>query len=413
MSARNQTLAYGIVQREAPPAVPKLSSRSGRTISWPRPGAGALGPQPTMPPVLIPIELDAAETLLAPIETLAENSTTSAGLPAVRPEDRYTEVRALGEGAMGEVVLAHDMAIEREVAIKRPHGAAPGGEGQFWHEVRMMGRLEHPNIVPVHDVGTGPDGRPFIVMKRVEGETLAEILERLQARDAEYVLAYSVERLVEIFIGLLRALEYAHDKGVLHRDIKPENVMIGPYGEVVLMDWGIAKPLGDTDRRIVGTPFYMSPEQARGADLDERSDLYSAAVLLHEMLTLRHYLGDVEDVPAVLAAVSQHGWKHSLMDWHRPGLAPMPPMELYHFLRHAMAHDRERRFASAEEMITELHLIHEGRMRIQCHITLVKSTTRRLGRFVDRRPWLAFGLFLVTAGLLVQGIVGTATALFG
>ena len=314
---------------------------------------------------------------------------------------------------MGEVILAHDGAIEREVAIKRPHGAGFDGDEQFWREVRTMGQLEHPNIVPVHDVGVALDGRPFIVMKRVEGETLGVIIERLQAKDPTYLRTYTIERRVEIFIGLLRAMEYAHANGVLHRDIKPDNVMVGPYGEVVLMDWGIATQLDERDDRIVGTPLYMSPEQTVGADLDERSDIYSAAVVLHELLTLRHYLGEDRDVPAVLKAVREEGWKLSLLDWHRPGPGPMPPMELYHFVRHAMAHDRERRFASATEMIMELQRILDGRIRVQCHITLVKSTTRRLGRFVDRRPWLAFALFLIVVALIVQGIVGTATALIG
>src|SRR5262249_60463772 len=144
-----------------------------------------------------------------------------------------------------EVVLVNDRDIERQVALKRllPELQDPALLARFVDEIRIVGRLEHPNIVPIHDVGVDELGRYYFVMKYVEGETLESIIEKLAAGDPAYVRTYSYERRIEIFLGLLHALEYAHSHGVVHRDVKPANVMVGRYGEVVLMDWGIAKPL--------------------------------------------------------------------------------------------------------------------------------------------------------------------------
>jgi serine/threonine-protein kinase len=317
---------------------------------------------------------------------------------------------------MGEVTLVHDHDLMREVAVKRQLDGAP--DDRFVREIRTLGRLEHPNIVPVHDVGREADGRLFFVMKKVEGETLQRVIERLRDRDPSYVERFPFERRVEIVVGILHALAHAHAAGILHRDVKPENVMLGRHGEVHPVDWGIAVPFAPSVRPtteepvglVVGTPSFMSPEQARGENdrIDARSDLYSVGALMHELLTLRHYLGDEHDPAKVVAKVAAEGWTNTLLDWHRPGPGPMPPMELYHFVRKAIAFRRERRFASADEMIAELHRIFEGRIRVQCPITLVKSGARRAGRFVDRFPWTAFILAATTSGLAAWGIVRTA-----
>src|SRR5581483_3674404 len=175
---------------------------------------------------------------------------------------------------------------------------------RFVQEVRIVGSLEHPNVVPVHDVGLDEHGRYFFVMKYVDGESLEKVIEKLQNGDPATHREWTIERRVEVFVALLRALEYAHSNGVIHRDIKTANVMVGKYGEVWLMDWGIAKRIDQAEQKytdepsdssaavqirttrhgaLIGTPAYMAPEQARSdlEKVDTRSDLYAATVMFH------------------------------------------------------------------------------------------------------------------------------------
>jgi serine/threonine protein kinase len=361
------------------------------------------------------------------------------GQGAVRLEpdtrNRYEPVKLLGAGGMGEVVLVDDHDIARRVAIKRllPQMSHPAFLARFVDEIRTVGRLEHPNIVPIHDVGVDELGRYYFVMKFVEGETLESVIAKLTAGDPAYLSRYSYERRIEIFLGLLHALEYAHANGVVHRDIKPANVMVGRYGEVVLMDWGIAKPLaakrdpaamaeatlaaGDATPKsrmfatqlgsILGTPAYMAPEQARGENdrLDARCDLYSATVLFHELIGLRHYLHDADSMETMLARVrhTEEPRFFALLNGHHPA-HPTPPAELIHFVFKGMSKDRALRFQSAGEMIARLEGILEGKVQVQCHITFTKRLARELGRFVDARPWMAFFMMIGTVALLLFGL---------
>ncbi|MBK8697929.1 MAG: serine/threonine protein kinase [Deltaproteobacteria bacterium] len=158
---------------------------------------------------------------------------------------RYERLQSLGEGGMGEVSLARDHDIERRVAIKRlrPEHANTSALLRFAQEVRTIGSLEHPNIVPVHDVGIDEEGQHYFVMKYVEGETLESVIEKLQAHDPATERRFPIEARAQLFLGILRAVQYAHARGIIHRDIKPANIMVGPYGEVMLMDWGLARPV--------------------------------------------------------------------------------------------------------------------------------------------------------------------------
>jgi serine/threonine-protein kinase len=347
------------------------------------------------------------------------------------PTLRYEERKRLGEGGMGVVSLAHDKDIDRDVALKRVRSdIGEQGIARFAQEVRTVGNLEHPNIVPVHDVGVDENGDYFFVMKYVQGETLADIIKRLAEGDLEAHRRFTFEVRAQVFIGLLRALAYAHDRGVIHRDIKPANVMVGPYGEVVLMDWGIARPIDgpepvaegtedeDPQRSVddapmqrivqtradglIGTPAYMAPEQATGrADLDARCDLYAACVVFHEFLTLRHYLASSNGLPAILAGVVGE----QLPPVHRPDLyahpkQAAPPAEFLHFLHRGMEKDPDARWQSAQEMLDRLEALAEGRVPIQCPVTFSKRMVRELGRLIDRHPG---GVTLVVA-LLALGI---------
>lgn len=212
------------------------------------------------------------------------------------PGDRYALQEPLGEGGMGTVYAAYDEALDREVAIKLVRTDA--GEAiaeRLRHEARVLARLEHPGIVPVHDVGRLADGRLYYVMKRVRGETLTRYLENTR----------SMDRRLAIFERVCEAVAFAHGHNIMHRDLKPDNVMVGAFGEVLLVDWGVAKLLSEIDGAsraaagfstrdgrtlsgtVIGTPGFMAPEQARGEPVDARADVHALGAILFQMLVAR------------------------------------------------------------------------------------------------------------------------------
>ncbi len=202
----------------------------------------------------------------------------------------------IGEGGMGEVVLARDPRIGREVAIKRMRAAAPTPDSvdRFLREAKIQARLDHPAIVPVFDLGHDGDGRPYFTMKRLAGTTLADELARPDT---------ALQRNLRAFAEVCLAIELAHTKGVVHRDLKPSNIMLGDYGEVYVLDWGVARVIGERTGgagesgdittleghtqvgAILGTPGYMAPEQVRGeAELGPAADVYALGSILFELL---------------------------------------------------------------------------------------------------------------------------------
>ena len=364
---------------------------------------------------------DTRSTVLPRVERTGDGATL---VSASRP--RFETRRPLGQGGIGEVVAAIDQDIGREVAIKRLRGdvQGPAAVARFVDEIRTVGALEHPNIVPIHDVGVADDGSLYFVMRCVQGETLESVIERLAAGDSLAHAQWTHERRVHVFRQLLDAVAFAHERGFVHRDIKPANVMVGRWGEVFLMDWGIAKPVGAPDLpvapgedpsgtggrvtsthagAILGTPAYMSPEQAAGKPVDARSDVYALSVLLHELLGLKHYLDHCTTVEAVLDGV-QHAHAPA------PSFIPSPhqppaPMDLSWFVRKGLEKDPSRRYQSVRQMIERLDAREEGLIPIQCHVTLTKRTVRELLRFVDHHPMLftaALSVFIVAGiGLAV------------
>jgi serine/threonine protein kinase len=210
---------------------------------------------------------------------------------------RYDIIRRIGQGGMGSVYLAVDRELQREVAIKVMRSPAPAAEAEarMRREAQVIARLEHPGIVPVHDIGRLEDGRVFYVMKWVRGVSLEE-----------YAAGRSTGDRLRVFLKVCDAIAFAHDNGVIHRDIKPGNIMVGVFGEVLMLDWGVAKVLdaGDTpgtpvpgpisagdgitqDGAIVGTPGFMAPEQASGNVhlIDQRTDVYALGGILRVLLT--------------------------------------------------------------------------------------------------------------------------------
>ncbi|APR84534.1 Serine/threonine protein kinase PrkC, regulator of stationary phase [Minicystis rosea] len=221
--------------------------------------------------------------------------------------ERYEVRRVLGKGAMGEVLLCRDTRIGRDVAKKVMAGKYRDdrvARARFLREARIQGQLEHPAIVPVHDLDRDEHGAEYFTMKCLRGETLAEIVRGLAAGDAAMMAKYPLRRLLSAFSAACLAVDFAHARGVLHRDLKPANIMLGAYGEVYVLDWGIAKiteptgaplpklPGGDEEDlhtatgKALGTWGYMAPEQARGRieELSTRTDVYALGAILFEIL---------------------------------------------------------------------------------------------------------------------------------
>ena len=213
--------------------------------------------------------------------------------------DRYALGVPIGRGGMGEIRLAHDVRIERDVAVKlmRPDMRDDASMMRFYREARIQGRLDHPAIPPVHDLGVDDHGTPYFVMKRLTGTTLRDVLAGHPSA-AKWPRRLLLAKLVDVCLEL----ELAHSREIVHRDLKPSNIMLGDYGEVYVLDWGLARVIDarrsqpaplvlEPDARttsageIVGTPGYMAPEQVRDAAVDGRADVYALGCILYEVVT--------------------------------------------------------------------------------------------------------------------------------
>ncbi len=334
---------------------------------------------------------------------------------------RFRVEQLLGQGGAGEVLLARDEDIGRRVAVKKIRPDKLSGEAlaRFIREIRTVGLLEHPHIVPIHDVGVDEEGNYYFIMKYVEGRTLEDLIDRMREGDPELLEEFPFERRVQIFYQLCEAVAFAHRRGIVHRDLKPANVMIGNLGEVVLMDWGIAKELQKPEPKkdaaaveaaladaggpkkkswfstqvgtAVGTPAYMAPEQILGRPADVRSDIYSLGVLLHEFLTLVHYLDGKQSVEDLIEGVLKESpVVPTFLSKRRQ--CPVPA-DLNWFIDRCVQKKPERRYASVDEMLHRLDLRAQGIIPVQCPMTLVKRMTLAAGRFSERHPIATFALF--------------------
>jgi serine/threonine protein kinase len=312
---------------------------------------------------------------------------------------RYRLLERVARGGMGVVYAAEDEKLERRVALKVLD--VPGIDGDLANrlirEARVLARLEHPGIVPVHDVGTLADGRVFYTMKFVEGQRLDKFIEGVE----------SVQDRLRLFLRICEAVAFAHARGVLHRDLKPANIMVGPFGEVLVMDWGLAKILR-TDPQIadrvadpeatilerpqqpgeqsdstkssvvtghgtvMGTPGYMSPEQARGEVevLDARSDIFSLGALLRFILT--------QKTPA--------------------GFTPRLDRSLEAICAKATAERRESRYSAVQELGQDVSRYLDG-LAVEAHR---ESIFDKLARFYRR---YRFFILLILAYLVMRVIL--------
>ncbi|MDP6934719.1 MAG: protein kinase, partial [Myxococcota bacterium] len=247
----------------------------------------------------------------------------AAAIPTVAsPEDKYVDLGTIGTGGMGEVRRVRDRTLKRVMAMKVIRPALlhrPEVLARFIEEAQATAQLQHPGILPVHELGQLADGRIFFTMKEIKGRTLGQVLQDVHAASAADRWmpgpgGWTFRRMVDAFHKVCEAVAYAHERGVVHRDLKPDNVMLGDHGEVMVVDWGLAKVRGRPDRvaeageldpvvtdrsqdaskatrmgAVAGTPAYMPPEQAQGAidQIDARSDVYALGAILYELLSGR------------------------------------------------------------------------------------------------------------------------------
>lgn len=372
--------------------------------------------------------------------------------------NKYLIQSEIGRGGMGRVYEALDPYIRREVAMKvLLDTPSDEDKARFLEEAQITGQLEHPNIVPVHDLGFTAQGKLFFLMKRVSGRSLEAVLDSIRDGDGKTRSNYPLPRLLQVLENVCSAVAYAHSRGVIHRDLKPANVMLGDFGEVQLMDWGLAKsgnvrnrpaPVMLRDEEIqptfpsqsyrsnmralvedrapevslsevvnimrsdsniwgtrrgtvAGTPAYMSPEQARGdlEALDERSDIYSLGAILYEMLT---------NSPPVLASTETEIVQEVISgSIQTPAMrAPMRriPEELSRIAMRALATAPEERYQSVIDFQHDLRAFLDG-------LTVYRSeanfwaTLLRLSRHYKWASFLAGMMLTVLVGAAMYGVI--------
>lgn len=295
-------------------------------------------------------------------------------LPLGEDNDAQFKIqRELGKGGMGVVHLAHQSALGREVAIKTVLGDSPSrdAENALLQEARVMGLVEHPSVVPVHAIGQDAKGRPIIVMKRIQGTTWDAYFDGRAMTPSEDPQTWHLQ----IFIQVCNALSFAHSRQILHRDLKPENVMIGAFGEVYVLDWGLAVsmdpdnvrlPMASQAHGVVGTPLYMAPEMTTGDpdSLGVHTDVFLLGGLLYTIVTGGSAPNRGKNLFEVL----------SFAYTAQPRVyASIAPDELRNICERAMAHHPPSRYASAEELksAVESYLAHRS-----SHVMVHKAATR-------------------------------------
>jgi serine/threonine protein kinase/formylglycine-generating enzyme required for sulfatase activity len=352
--------------------------------------------------------------------------------PAPVVAGKYEALGEIGAGGMGKVLLVHDRGLQRRVAMKLMLSNAPHPRhlSRFLAEAQIVGQLEHPNIVPVHEVGSDNEGRPFFTMKYVKGVTLGDVARKLVEGDDETAREYTLPRLLAIIQQLARALGFAHARGVIHRDLKPENVMLGEFGEALIMDWGIAKVLGSSAEQdtptldsapvldvlqasvgartvagaAIGTPGYMAPEQAQGLNdqIDGRTDVFSLGAILYELLTgtppynqrtaqarlIATASGETVDPPA-----------SRVKEVARPKSATIP-REVGAIAMKALAPKPKDRYQSAQEFADDIQRYLEGRTVSACPDTPV----RRAVKWVKRNRLAVASVAAIAAAIVVVAL---------
>ncbi len=299
---------------------------------------------------------------------------------------RYIVKSELGRGGMATVYRAHDPSVDREVAIKvlpREMLHDPQFRSRFEREIKMVAALEHPSIVPIYDVGE-EDGQPYFVMRYMNGGSLSDAIEQGK---------FSVQDTARIIDKISRGLAYSHRKGIVHRDLKPDNILFDDNGDPFISDFGVAKLTeasgGLTGSGVIGTPAYMSPEQAQGSEIDGRSDVYGLGVIIYQMLSGQQPYS--ADTP--MGVVVKHITEPVPEILH---VQPALPQDVDHVIKTAMAKDKNNRYPTTVDLAKALNMAafgHEG------DVTFTSNTG--IGKGIS--PTTQFGRG--KTGLVVVGIV--------
>ncbi|HEY2748429.1 MAG TPA: protein kinase [Polyangia bacterium] len=353
--------------------------------------------------------LDAAHRT-APLTEAPDHAAASAAvakvvasvLPLV-PTERYDVRDEFARGGLGRIFRAHDRRLGRPVAVKQLIGIGAEAARRFIREALITARLQHPAIVPIYEAGRWPSGEPFYAMKLVSGRSLDQVMKEARSLEDRLTLLPNI-------IAVAEAMAYAHSQHIIHRDLKPANVLVGSFGETVLIDWGLAKDLSSGSEvsadammapyhddstevgTVLGTPTYMPPEQAEGKAVDERADVYAiGAILYHLLAGAPPYSGGSS--AETLARVLSEGPKPLLL--REPGV----PRDLVTVVEKAMARDPALRYPTAKELADDLERFQAGQLVSAHHYSALEMARRWVER---RRAAVSVAVALLTA-LAVTG----------
>ncbi len=326
---------------------------------------------------------------------------------------KYENLKLLGMGGMGVVYSADDPTLERPVALKilrEPFRQNREQIGKFINEARITARIDHPNIVAVHQLGVNSKHGVYFSMRRISGETLQSAIRRLNDGNPEALRTYTRRRLLDIFIAGCYGVAAAHEKKILHCDLKPANIMIGSFGEVLVLDWGLARefdaPADENKKEISGTPAYMAPELVTGElkTPDEQTEVYALGTILYSILSRKQSPFDLDlDQKTLMEKVALGKY----IPLHPPKGERLS-RELSAICRKAMERDREKRYRTVSGLLNDLHNYRDG----YPVAAYSPNIFYRFFKFCRRRPAIPLTLIAASAALMLNSFAGNIINFF-